>query len=62
MTAAEKLRLIRIADVIIIAPLILIAAANKNLPVNLRIALLFIGILTFAYNLDNLIKEDSIRN
>lgn len=58
MTQSEQLRWIRIADVVIIAPLILIAAANKNLPVNLRIALLFIGILTFTYNLDNLIKEE----
>lgn len=58
MTKAEKLRLIRLADVFIIAPIILIAASNKNLPVNLRLALLIIGIATFLYNAENLINDE----
>lgn len=54
MTKDEVTQVIRGVDVVLVTPIILIAAANKNLPIGLRIALGITGVATGVYNGYNL--------
>lgn len=53
----SKTQGIRIADVMLFGPLMVLGALNKQPPAWTRLAMLFIGIGTIAYNAKNFIAE-----
>lgn len=53
----EILQIVRIADVVIVAPILLVISENKNLNNYERAALKILGVGTLLFNLANFIKE-----
>lgn len=51
------LQVVRIIDIIIIAPALIVLSENKNLNDNERAVLKVIGVGTLLFNLANFIKE-----
>jgi len=57
MNKDEITQVIRVVDVVILTPAMLIAASNKNLPIGLRIVLGVAGVTTGFYNTYNFITH-----
>ena len=57
VTEIQKSQNIRLLDVFIIAPILIYAGSQKNLPKPLRISLYTIGIATAYYNGRNYLKN-----
>ena len=57
MSKDEITQLIRVADVVIVMPIMLMASANKNLNPSLRIALGVTGVATGIYNGVNFVNN-----
>ena len=57
----KKTQLIRVADVVFIAPVMVYAGVVKsNLSIFIRVTLGLLGVATFFYNLNNLIQVNKI--